>query len=493
MEVRVSSEWTPLRWPCGPLDLQDSKDIPAVKEALIAWLDPKALSFLEGGPVNAILVTWAGGTAADAAQQAALQPLLAEAKRKNIAVLGRVTGEAPDAAKSASAAGLSAIVTDKVMPAVGSLKVIPAVTPQQASGATAPILALTKSTWPRIPTQWRTRTGKREDGAAAAGAGPTGAPWVDANGWICALATAKAPGKTWWVLADPPEDVIGYRPASYALAVADSAAYGGNWVIAFDADTRKALATGGARDTWKAVTDAVQFFAARKTALQQPEAARLGVVSDFDGPNEFIAEEVLNLTPRRNLPYRVIDLPKLTAASLRGLKAVLWVDEKAPAGNAKTVLSAFVNAGGMLIAPASAADLVSGKPTGNFERRFDTYTVGKGKIALASEPWSDPWLLSADVHLLLGRKYDVVRTFNAGSCNVRYTAGAAKGYAHVLSYTARSFGYPASIYVAHPYKTARWSNLNGVVDQPIEMKPKGAGVEVYLPDFGPYAVVEFGG
>ncbi|HYP08578.1 MAG TPA: hypothetical protein VER03_20250 [Bryobacteraceae bacterium] len=492
VEVSLSSDWTPLRWPCGPLDLEQSKDIQAVKEALTAWLDPKALSFLEGGPVNAILVSWAGGTATDAKQQAALQPVIAEAKKRNIAVLGRVTGEAPNAAKAAAAAGLSAIVTDTVVPSVGGLKVIPAVTPQQAAGIGSPLMALTKSTWPRIPTQWRARDGKRGDSGGATGGGPTGAPWVESSGWICSLATAKAPGKKFWLLSEPPEDVIGYRPATYQLAVADAAAYGAHWVVAFDADTRKALASGGAKDTWKAVADAKQFFAARKACLQRPEIARLGILSDFDGPNEFIAEEMLNLTPRRAVPYRIMDLPKFKPTSLSGLKAVVWIDEKEPSGSARSALTAFVADGGVLIAPASSAGLVSGKPASNFEGRFNVYNLGKGKVAIASEPWSDPWVLCADTHLLLSRKHDMVRTFNAGSCNVRFTGTPGKGYLHVLSFTARTFGYPASFYVAQPYKTARWSTLDSVQDQPIEIKPKGPGVEVHLPDFGPYALVEFG-
>jgi hypothetical protein len=480
----LSTEWIPLRWPCGPIDEERAKDSPAVRKAIAAWLNPKALSFLKAGPVNAIVVTWATGTPNDSAQQTALQPLLAEAKKRGIAVIGRVTGKISDV----PATGLSAVISDN--PVAGNVKTISAVRAADASSGAGTQVAISDASWPRIPTQWRTRSGERSAGTEA---GPTGAPWVEANGWRCALAAAKAPGRDIWVIAEPPEDVVGYRPPHYALAVADSAAYGASWIIAFDADTRSALAEGGGKDSWKAVCDAVQFFRAHKSWSEQPDVARLGIVSDFAGPNRFLGQEILNLAARRYLPYRVIDLARLTDASLNGLNTALWGGQKAPEASVKAILAKFVDNGGQLIIPASGSSLVSGNPTGNFENRFYYYPQGKGKIALATKPWSDPWLLAADTHLLLGRKQDVIRTFNAGSCNVRYTRGPNSAVAQVVNYTARPFGYPATLYVAHPYRTARWWTLSGIDNQPLELKEKGGGVEVYLPEFVSYAAIEFGG
>jgi hypothetical protein len=130
---------------------------------------------------------------------------------------------------------------------------------------------------------------------------------------------------------------------------------------------------------------------------------------------------------------------------------------------------------------------------GKFAERFNLYNVGKGRVALATEDWGDPWLLCADTHQIIGRKHDVLRTFNATSCNIRLTGGPAKAVAQVLSYTARPIGEQSSIYVAHPYKSARLLTLSGGGAQPVEVRRKGEGVEVYLPEFVPYAAVEFGG
>jgi hypothetical protein len=397
------------------------------------WHDPKALSLLEGGPVNAIVVSSAPG----------LAQVIAEARKRGIAVINDTSIDSS-------------------------------------------VVAIKDAKWPRIPTQWRPPSGGRPQGADA---GPTGAPWVDANGWRCELAAAKSPGKTIWTLAEPPEVVAGYRPPHYALAVADSAVYGGQWVVAFDSGTRKALASGGGKESWTAVTDAIRFFASHKDWLEQPVPTKLGIVSDFAGPNQFLSHELLNLLMRRQLSYRILDRARLKPESLTDLRAVLWIDQRAP----DPTLTAFANDGGLLIVPASAASLISGKPAGSFEGRFDYYLSGKGKIALATKPWSNPWLLAADAHLMLGRKHDTIRMFNAGSCNVRYTHSAGRGVAHVINYTARPYGYPVSLYVAHPYRTARLSTLSGVTNEKLELKAKGDGVEVFLPEFAPYAVVEFGG
>jgi hypothetical protein len=296
-----------------------------------------------------------------------------------------------------------------------------------------------------------------------------------------------------WVLGEPPEDVVGYRPAHFALAVADAAAYGGMWVPAFDAETRIAIAKGSGSPAWKAVADAMRFFAANGDWARQQDLARLGIVSDFAGPNEFIGEEMLNLTARKHLPYRVIDRPNIAPASLNGLKALVWLDSDLPSAAMKSALSNFVNSGGVLIGPKSATALASGSPVGKFAERFNLYNVGKGRVALATEDWGDPWLLCADTHQIIGRKHDVLRTFNATSCNIRLTGGPAKAVAQVLSYTARPIGEQSSIYVAHPYKSARLLTLSGGGAQPVEVRRKGEGVEVYLPEFVPYAAVEFGG
>lgn len=346
------------------------------------------------------------------------------------------------------------------------------------------VKSVADAVWPRVPAT----------NGEAGGAGPTGVPWVDSNGWRCLLARVKAPGETPWVMVPPPKNTS-VRAEAYAVAIADAAAHGGRWVVDLDATTLEGLGKGSAAamETWKTITRALAFFQRERAAAEFPPVANFGVVSDFAGENEFAAGEMLNLAARRPLSYTIVERTRATPQSIAGLKGVAWMDAQLPDAAMEKALREFVSGGGLLIAPSTAAKLAAGaKPAGEFEGRFALYSAGRGRIALAKEPWSDPYLLAADSHLLLSRKYDVVRAWNAGSCNIRFTANASKGAVQVVNYTGRHFGYPMSVYVARRYKTAVWSDVFGAGRQALTVTPKAEGVEVNLPPFPVYALVEYG-
>jgi hypothetical protein len=62
-------------------------------------------------------------------------------------------------------------------------------------------------------------------GGGGVSAGPTGAPWINSNGWKIRLEALRKPGCAIWVRAMP--EAAQLSGASYRLAVADAAAYGG--------------------------------------------------------------------------------------------------------------------------------------------------------------------------------------------------------------------------------------------------------------------------
>jgi hypothetical protein len=109
--------WAPLRWPCGPLEVEREKRRESFTareaEALRAWTEPGALDLVAGTPVNCLVVTWAEGSAADADQQRALAPLVATARQRGLSVVGWVAENADvrRAAGAARASGLAAIAT----------------------------------------------------------------------------------------------------------------------------------------------------------------------------------------------------------------------------------------------------------------------------------------------------------------------------------------------------------------------------------------------
>src|SRR5687768_6529490 len=125
------------------------------------------------------------------------------------------------------------------------------------------------------------------------------------------LARAKSAGKPVWVPGEPPKDRA-LRPEHYALAVADAGAYGGRWLISFEAELSKGLLQGDsqAEETWATIVGALRFFDARPAVSAYRPLARLGVVSSFDDADEFLAGEVLNLAARRHVPYRIVLRPK---------------------------------------------------------------------------------------------------------------------------------------------------------------------------------------
>ena len=106
--------------------------------------------------------------------------------------------------------------------------------------------------WPSI------RAAKHADGAAA---GPTGAPWVDANGWSIHLAHALQPAKPIWVEAVPEKGTL-QNDSAYLLAIADSAANGARWVVSLDDATAQGIAAKEPRSTgrWRKMMSALDFF-----------------------------------------------------------------------------------------------------------------------------------------------------------------------------------------------------------------------------------------
>jgi len=357
------------------------------------------------------------------------------------------------------------------------------------SGVESQVAVIRKTKWPRVPVAVR---GKSRGVAT----GPTGAPWVDSNGWISSLTQVKNPGKPVWIAADPPTDSGMLRGEAYSLAVADAAVYGARWMISLDADLRKGLAAGNAEalSTWKGIAEATRFFENKKQWRGYHTVAKFGVLSDFAGANEYLAGEVLNLCNRRYLPYRILEQTSADAKSLEGLKAVLLVQQREPDTRLQHVLGEFMRDGGLVIAPASLSHMTGPmKPAGNFEESYDYFGHGAGRLAIARKPWTDPYQVTSDAHLLTSRKNDVIRLWNAGTTNARYTRGQnGSGLVQIVNYATRSFGHPVSLYVAHPYKSAKLVAISGQPPESLDVTSRGEGVEVNLPPFPVYAAIEFG-
>jgi hypothetical protein len=286
------------------------------------------------------------------------------------------------------------------------------------------------------------------------------------------------------------------RSENYVLAVADAGAYAARWIVTLDPKLAADVAENkdDVKQVWQDIVQAVTFFEKQKQWRKFTTVAAVGVVSDFEGESEFLGTELLNLSARRQLHCRVLYRRKATPEDLLGLKCAVWLDTKAPAGEWSKAMKDVVSSGGVLIAPASVRHFADGlAAAGTFDGRYELFTSGSGKIAIAKKPWSDPYQLAADTHLILSRRYDVMRLWNSGTTNAIYKTGTnGQAVVQILNFAARQFGSPVSLYVPHLYKKVRWATLPAEVPETPPVSRKQQGIEIAIPPFESYGAIELG-
>ncbi|MFB3778544.1 MAG: hypothetical protein ACE141_13080 [Bryobacteraceae bacterium] len=454
-----------MRWPAGE-----------------GWLRPSSLSLLDSTPIDTLILP-------QAAAGSNSKPFFDEAHRRGVALVA-FTGDASDPA-AARAAGFDAVASTK--PSDGAIPWMPR--GEMPRNSASPVLAVTESVWPSVRAS-NTERWAGGAGAASADAGPTGVPWVDTNGWFVQMARVLAPGKGIWIVVDPPEKMTTLRAETYVLAVADAAAYGGRWVVTLDDAFASGLAAGdsSALADWKAVAGALKFFAARQQWAAYPPIGVVGIVSDFRGDNEFLSTEILNLISRRHVPFRVIESAALRAGALDDLKAVIYADQQLPAEPLRKQLVAFAQAGGLLVCPKASASLASGPGVPGSHGRFQVHKAGNGRIAVSTEDSMDPYVCSGDVHMLLGRRQDLIRVWNPGAANSYYTApaGGRGALLQMLSYTRHQVS-DMSVYFAHPWRGGRFYTIDSPQARSVEAVKRLDGVEMHIPPFTVFFAMELEG
>ncbi len=434
-ETSPQSRWVPLLWPS-------------------TWRQPKSLDWIAGTPINC-LVFEAGLPDSD--------PLLAEARRRGLVIVDW---------RRAASSGIAVAEAAKI-PWNGE----------------SPIAAITDAEFPGV----RMSSARNRN---AVDAGPTGAPWIDSNGWRIQLAHARAPEKIIWLVSKPQttgEDmVIGN---AYQLAVADAGASGARWLVSLDEQLAKDVE---ARDAsalarWRGLVAALRFFEARRFSADNQPRAVAAIVSTFSGANEFLATEVLNLSARQNLIYRVLLTRQAASADFETLKAIIWVDEEPPEGALLGKLGAFVRAGGVLIAPTWAGKLsAAGRPVESPIPGYSLWHIGRGRIAVPNAPWEDPYRIATDAQILISHREDPLIVFNGGSLMARLSAlsGGRGDLAELVRYSARSGGQPVTLRLRRSYASVQLSTLEAPA--PIDIPPKKVreGVELELPSFDVFAALE---
>jgi hypothetical protein len=334
-------------------------------------------------------------------------------------------------------------------------------------------VTVTKGVWPGV-------RGSRH--GASADAGPTGSPWVDSNGWTVRLALAMHPGREVWIDAKPPDF------PNYLTAIADTAAYGGRWIVALDNALAANIAAKSERamNSWKTIVQATAFFRDRAAWNDYAPMALAGVVSDFTGPNEFFSNEMLNLMARAGLHFVILRKNAFTPVACQGLRALIYADAEPPAPELRRQIQTFVEAGGLLITTP-----VWGATAGKAEHpRYTIQTVGKGRIARSIEPPDDPFVMANDAMVLVSHRYDLVRFWNSGATASYYAASAdrKRAVAHLVFFADRGPN-TASVRIAGPYRHVQASMVNAP-SVPIETISQKDAVEIHLPQVSQYVALE---
>lgn len=448
--------WVPMRWPAE-------------------WRDPALLDLLRSTPVNCLILDWT--------DPKTYEGVVGPARAAGLALIGLIPPKADARAAAAAAEAMELTAIAGEQPVSSRLPFIHWAEKSRLDwSAPAPALAAADGVWPGVQLSER-----------GTDAGPTGLPWIDSNGWFIRLARVRS-DKPLWLSYAPPETADFIRPSSYALAIADAAAHGGQWVLALDPKLRAALADRGgiALDTWKTITEALAFFKAHADWRELAPLGSMGVVSSFSGDDEYFAGEILNLLARRGVPYRIFLKDHAATAPFQSLRGIVYADQEPPAEPIRKRLLAFVQTGGLLLAGAKWPDK-SGAPSSDNYRRFNVFKIGKGRLAVAKDDAPDPYLVAGDAQLLLSYRNAPLRLFNTGTLNSFYTGSAdgRRAVLHIINYAMRQFGHPVSVSFKRRYRAARIVTLGAQTPSPLEMRSTlDGGIEVHLPPFPIYAAVE---
>jgi hypothetical protein len=480
----------PMRWPCGPLEIERGKKreafSPREAEALERWCDPTALELLAGTPVNSLVVTWAEGSPGDGKHQRALAPLIAAAQKRGLCVVGWVgPGADPKrAAGAARAAGLDAIATESGEPVPGGA-VLRFRERSLSDRSHSEFLGVVSTVWPG--------TSPKPPTGADAASGPTGPPWLDSNAWYVRLARTLVDPSVFWLAFDPPDLGQPVAASSYLQAIADTEVCGARWVVSLDAHLRLGLLErrSSALETWVGIGRGLAFFEKHHEWAGYLPVGQLGVVSAYGGPDEFLSFEVLNLLARQSCLCRIFEKSRALETPFVGLDAVVYVDESPPAGDLARKLYAFAEEGGTLITPPGWEE--RGVDEGDsWLSRFRVFQYGRGRLAVAREALADPYLLAEDAQLLMSHRRDRVRLFNAGTAQFHH-ATSGDGRSGVLHALVFPMVYPRSEMTAwflRPWAHARVFMVETPEPAPAERSAVEPGVEFHLPPVPVYCALE---
>jgi hypothetical protein len=124
--------------------------------------------------------------------------------------------------------------------------------------------------------------------------------------------------------------------------------------------------------------------------------------------------------------------------------------------------------------------------------RFRIFRQGRGRLAVASADFADPFVLAEDAQLLMSHRYDRIRVFNPGTAQFHYATSrdSRSGVLHVLPFQDPDPRMPTTVWFRHPWAGARAFLLDSTEPAPVARVALESGVEFQLPPAPVYSALE---
>jgi hypothetical protein len=307
------------------------------------------------------------------------------------------------------------------------------------------------------------------------------------------MLNARANGRPIWVVVERPEDGAEPSANDYILPAVDAAVHGNRWVVSLDDKLRGGLASRDARylKVWAELTGSLEFLEQNRGSIAYPAAGPLAVMSDFSVSGGMLVHEVLNLLPRRRLPFRTIERSRALKASLRRLEAVFYADPQPPEPELRRELLAFARSGGTLFTSSSWPPGNSAALEAPSHLTFRLYKIGAGNLAIAKEEDPDPYEVACDLQEVMGRNRDALRLFNGTSVNCVYraTPDGRRAAVHLVNYSRRE-GMPFALYMRDHFRSATLLRPGTSDEVRLDFQTQSdGGAELFLPPIDVYGMV----
>ena len=405
--------WIPARWEGGPLELSrraENKTDASTRTAIGRWYEPATLDLLDGTPINCLLVSFSAGAESEVErkQQQVVKEYARLAHKRGISLVGLIYAGADPQTVAAAAmdADLDGVAIEGETSGGFPEKLETALRAKGSAALVIPIVrdaARARTSNASLLAVEGVRPIARNLADEGIRAGASAEPWIDSNIWLVRSFRLRAAWRPVWIDQRPNPSSEG----DYVRCVADAAVAGGRWIVALDDELRMKLLRKDAQAlaTWRSIGTYLRFAEDHAEWRSFVPYGNLGMILDTAGENPDIANEYLNLVARRQVPYRVVPRCELNAASLAGFRAVLAVDLASPTETERSVLRAFAENGGLVVAGPWWGDAPK-------DDAYAELPLGKGRVAVYKEDPPNPETVARDLVDLLEPEVMGLSVFN---------------------------------------------------------------------------------